>query len=112
MTNTKEFIESRLLIEIANRKNMEDNHLQGGLISTSQLKEYYLLQGFIDALKWTLLSNRGSVGFHYYKSGLGIEDVLAVIGPEISGHKSQCQCHSCITNDVLQNFMQQERGLV
>ena len=112
MTNTKEFIEDKLLSEIKNRKNMEDNFLQNPPLTTSQLKDYYLLQGFIDALKWVLLANLGQVGFHYYKTGLGIEDVFAVILPQISGHDSGCICHPCITNDVLQDFIKHERGLV
>lgn len=111
MTNTKEFIESRLIVEIENRKNMEDNYLQDGPISTSQLKDYYHLQGFIDALKFVLIADLGKVGFHYHRTGLGIEDVLASIEPRISGHKSECTCHECITNDVLQDYIKHERGL-
>jgi hypothetical protein len=111
MTNTREFIESRLLVEISNRKNMEDNYLQDGPISTSQLKDYYKLQGFIDALKFILNADLGKVGFHYHMTGLGIEDVLASLEPGISGHKSGCTCHECITNDVLQDYIKNERGL-
>jgi len=111
MTNTKEFIETRMLMEIANRKNMEDNYLQSGPISTRQLKEYYHLQGFIDALKWVLIADLGKVGFHYHTSGLGLEDILASLEPSISGHRSGCECHPCITNDVLQDFIKNERGL-
>ena len=111
MTNTKEFIESRLLVEIANRKNMEDNFLQDGPLSTSQLKDYYKLQGFVDGLKFVLNANLGQVGFHFYKTGLGIEDVLASLMPVIAGHPSQCACHECITNDVLQDYIKHERGL-
>lgn len=111
MTNTKEFIESKMLVMIENRKNMEDNYLQDGPISTSQLKDYYLLQGFIDGLKYVLSADLGQVGFHFYRSGIGIEDVIASILPVISGHSGECVCHECITNDVLQDYMKNERGL-
>jgi uncharacterized protein YbcC (UPF0753/DUF2309 family) len=111
MTNTRQFLEDKLILSIENRKKMEEKSLQNEITTTAQLKDYYLLQGGIDMLNWALSINLGQVGFHYYRSGLSIEDVLAAILPRISNHDTNCECHECITNDVLQDFIKHGRGI-
>jgi hypothetical protein len=112
MTNTRQFLEDELLLSIQNRKNMAEGYLQGRVSTTSELKDYWYLQGSIDCLKRILAKDLGQAGFHYYRTGLTIEDVFAVILPRISSHNSDCICHECITNDVLQDFIKHERGLL
>lgn len=111
MTNTRQFLEDKLILSIENRKKMEEQTMQNKITTTQQLKDYYLLQGGIDVLNWALSINLGQVGFHYYRSGVSIEDVLAVILPRISNHDTSCECHECITNDVLQDFIKHGRGI-
>jgi hypothetical protein len=111
MTNTKKFLEDRLILSIENRKKMEEEAVRRKGTTTSFLKDYYVLQGSIETLHWALSTHLGQVGFHYYRTGLGIEDVLAVILPNISNHDSACECHECITNDVLQDFIKHGNGM-
>ena len=110
MTYTRAFIENRLIIEMANKENMSKNYLQDLPLKNSQILEWYYLEGFIAALEWMLSYNQGTSGFHEYTSELKIKDVLANIVPHISSHKTGCECHACITNDVLQNFIKNQRG--
>lgn len=104
MTKTTKLIENRLFIEIENRINMEKYYLQDLPLKDSQLAEYYTLCGFINALNWILAEDIG-YGLHEYTSEIKIKDVLANLIPHISSHPSQCPCHACITNDVLQDFI-------
>lgn len=106
MTKTRKFIESRMLVEIENRKNMEENYLQEFPLKGAQISEYYYLNGFIDALNWILVADLG-VGLHEYTSEIKIKDVLANLVPHIASHPSECPCHQCITNDVLQYFIRE-----
>ena len=111
MTNTKKFLEDKLILSIENRKRLEEQSLSNKITTTQQLKDFYLLQGGIDMLHWVLSINLGQVGFHYYRSGLSVEDVLAHILPRTSSHDTHCECHECITNDVLQDFIKHGRGI-
>jgi hypothetical protein len=107
MTKTRNFIESKMLTEIENRKNMEAMHFPGYPIKNSRLMEYYTLVGFINGLEWVLNASIG-VGLHENTSEIKIKDVLANIIPHIANHISECECHACITNDVLQYFIRKQ----
>jgi hypothetical protein len=109
MTKTRKFIEAKMFTEIENRKNMEVNYLNEYPIKNSQLADYYTLVGFINGLSWVLDADLGSVGLQEYSSEIKIKDVLANIVPHIASHDSGCTCHACITNDVLQDFINKQR---
>jgi hypothetical protein len=106
MSKTRRFIEDKLLIEIENRRNMEENYLQEYPLHDAQIAEYHYIKGFIAGLQWILQSDMG-VGLQDYTSEIKIKDVLANLIPHIASHKSQCDCHQCITNDVLQYFIRE-----
>jgi len=108
MTKTRKFIEAKMLIEIENRKNMEVNHFAGFPLKNAQLSEYYTQVGFIQGLNWVLDSDLGTVGIQEHTSEIKIKDVLANIIPHIASHPSRCECHACITNDVLQHFIRKQ----
>lgn len=109
MTKTRKFIESKMLTEIENRKQMEATHFAGYPLKNAQLAEYYSLVGFINGLMWVLEADLGTAGLHEHTSEIKIKDVLANLAPHIATHHSQCECHQCITNDVLQYFIRKQR---
>jgi hypothetical protein len=111
LTNTRDFLEREMLTKIAYRKSLERHQHDDSPMTMSEYSEWYKAQGSIDTLKDILNWDLGQNGFHKHYSGLSINDVLAVILPIISSHNSKCECHSCIANDVLQNFFNTERGI-
>jgi hypothetical protein len=111
MTNTRNFLERELLNKIQYRKSIENANLIDSPMSMDQYAQWYSTQGSINTLKNILDFDLGMNGFHHHSSGLSINDVISVLAPIISSHNSECECHSCITNDVLQNFLNTERGI-
>lgn len=109
MTKTRKFIEAKMLTEIENRKNMQLTHFSGYPLKNAMLAEYYTLVGFINGLTWVLDADLGVAGLHEHTSEIKIKDVLANLTPHIASHHSQCECHQCITNDVLQYFIRRQR---
>lgn len=109
MTKTRKMIESKMIVEIENRKNMEKNYLNEYPIKNSKLADYYTLVGFINGLSWVLAAELGTVGLQEFSSEIKIKDVLANIIPHIASHDSGCPCHACITNNVLQHFINKQR---
>ena len=108
MTNKRHFIEERLIKKIEWRQDLEKNRLDELPLKDSQISEWHYLDGYIAALKF-VLANQKEFSMHEYTSEILIKDVLASIIPHIASHSDECQCHACITNDVLQYFIRDNR---
>jgi hypothetical protein len=107
MNRSRKHIEDKLLEAIENRRQMENSYYMQYPLKNAQIAEYYYQNGYINALKFILAEDFG-VGLQESTSEIKIKDVIANIMPYIANHMDKCDCHQCITNDVLQYFIRKE----